>query len=116
MLVFAYAVINCAIFVLILPNVWPRVFSDDDAVVSLASRAFKVLFVYGIADAIFAVTSGVLRGAHPDRGRIIVFGIDCSLVILIQEPGARRTWQSATFPRASVWAAPFWTSLPSTST
>jgi MATE family multidrug resistance protein len=58
-----YGAINSAIYAFGLPETWIRVFTSDPKVMSIALNTFPILFIYGIFDAIFAVTSGVLRGA-----------------------------------------------------
>jgi Na+-driven multidrug efflux pump len=61
--VFAYALLNGGLYTLALRRSWPRVFSDDARVVDFASVSMPIMFIYGIFDATYSVTSGVLRSA-----------------------------------------------------
>jgi MATE family multidrug resistance protein len=77
-----YGLVNGGVFVWTLRDYWPHVFSNNPNVVSLASAAFPIMWLYGTFDSTKAVGMAILRGCG--RPTVTVWGnfLACIMVYL----------------------------------
>jgi MATE family multidrug resistance protein len=67
-----YGIFNGGLFVFALRDYWPKVFTTDQDVLSLAIKCFPIMWLYGFFDATKCLTMAILRGCG--RPTVTVFG------------------------------------------